>query len=310
MLTKYQIIFNPASAGGRTLERKQNILNLLYESFGNNFDLNETKFKGDATNISHSLAKNGYSKFIIVGGDGTIQECVNGLFESGKIIIPDTTLGIISSGTGQGFSRSVGIPLKLKEQIKIIKNGNTRHTDIGNISWGNNGSSQNRFFINEFQAGIGGAVVKSCQGKEKRFGGTFAYGLKTLSKVFTHPNQLVTINFDNHSFKQNVLGIVVANGEFTGGSMNLVPGADTSDHFLDLLIMHGQNVKGRINSFRKIYSGNHLQSSYFSKYRLTSLSIASDENVLMEADGEVLGYLPCSIEIIPSAIKIYSDKEK
>ncbi len=302
---KYQVIFNPASAGGKTKNRKPFILRLLNEYFRGSYDLHETASKGHANKITGELCREGFTNFIIAGGDGTIQESVNGLFLNGKIINNNCRMGIISSGTGQGFAKSLGLPRNMLQQIGVIKKGNTRRSDLGLVKFGNNGLTNELIFVNELQAGIGGSVVKNVNGKEKRLGGSLAYSIKTLAEVLSYQNEPMRISFEGRKIESEFLGVVVANGAYTGGSMNLAPKADPFDNSLDLLLMYAQGIPGRLNSFRKIYSGSHISSGHFGYFSVKNLSLSSAANVILEADGEILPQLPCRIEVIPSALKIF-----
>ncbi len=304
----YHVIFNPAAGGGKSRSRKNMIAGLLTKYFGENYNLYETRFNRDAENITRYLSRRGCKNFIAVGGDGTIHEIVNGLFTDGKLFNSEIRLGIISSGTGEGFAQSFGLPRNTEQQIKIIRSNKTRLADLGRIKFN---SADNRksdvIFINEFQAGIGGEVVKSVQGKQKILGGTIAYGVKTLLKAITCRNKQMNLCVDNKdSINSEFLGILAANGSTMGGSMKLAPGADPCDNSLNLLIMHSMRLTKRLKAFTKIYNGSHVNSRYFGYKKISSLSLSSTENVPVEADGEVLGYLPCYVEIIPSALKIFS----
>jgi diacylglycerol kinase family enzyme len=104
--------------------------------------------------------------------------------------------------------------------------------------------------------------------------------------------------------KHNCTGLVIANGAYCGGGMNLAPGAIVDDGELDLLIMENLSLTERFKGFSKIYSGKHIHLQKFNLRRVQSLSITSDEIVLVEADGELLGTTPCDIKIIPGAIKV------
>jgi YegS/Rv2252/BmrU family lipid kinase len=302
------VIFNPASAGGKTGKKLSNIKHLLDKYFTQKYILHVTSKPLDATVIARKALKEGHSSIIAVGGDGTIQEVVNGFFENGKQVNPYARLGIINCGTGCGLAQSLHLPEEIEKQFEIIYNGTTERIDIGKGEYHNGGLLPlSRYFVNELQLGIGGAVVKKVQQRQKRMGGFWAFGLTTISTILTQPNQNMSIQIDTKvHFKQKFLGIIIANGAFTGGGMNLAPYAKLNDNFLDVLLIHEQSVTRRLKTFPKIYSGRHVELPQFGYFQVKKVKISADDNVLLEADGELLGHPPCEIEILPSCIQVFT----
>jgi YegS/Rv2252/BmrU family lipid kinase len=297
-------IINPASAGGKTAKKAGEIVSKLETVIDGSLLVRETTKSLDATDFSFEAVRNGISSFIVIGGDGTIQEAVNGILNSQNW--NDCELGIVNSGTGHGFVQSIGLPESLEEQIRIAASGISKTVDLGHISFKDfDGKENSRFFINESQLGIGGAVVQRVGKNHKLLGGKLAFGLTTIETVFRHPNQLLEYEINNEMIiKHNCTGLVIANGAYCGGGMNLAPGAIVDDGELDLLIMENLSLTERFKGFSKIYSGKHIHLQKFNLRRVQSLSITSDEIVLVEADGELLGTTPCDIKIIPGAIKV------
>jgi YegS/Rv2252/BmrU family lipid kinase len=303
------VVFNPASAGGKTGKKLSNIKKLLNKYFIEKYTLHVTSKPLDATVIARNALKEGHSSIIAVGGDGTIQEVVNGFFENGKQINSHARLGIINCGTGCGLAQSLQIPDDIDKQFEIIYNGASLLIDIGKSKFHNGGLTPlTRYFVNELQLGIGGAVVKKVKQRQKILGGFWAFGLTTISTIFTQPNQNMSIHIDSKAaIKQKFLGIIIANGAFTGGGMNLAPYARLNDNFLDVLLIHEQSVTQRLKTFPKIYSGKHVELPQFGYYQVKKVNISAEKNVLLEADGELLGHPPCEIEILPSCIQVFTD---
>jgi diacylglycerol kinase family enzyme len=148
-------------------------------------------------------------------------------------------------------------------------------------------------------------VVKCVKSKLKRLGGRIAFGISSLLNIFSYPNQVMTVEIDEIlEITQPFIGIVMANGDSMAGGMSLTPGARWDDSLLDILLMRGQSIPQRLRSFPRIYSGRHIDLPKFSQYRGKSIRLTSSEEVLVEADGELLGFLPCSVEVLPAALKI------
>jgi len=303
------VIFNPASAAGATGRRREEIFEAIRRRVDPDFSLFVTTGPGEATGSAREAARRGTDLIIAVGGDGTIQEVVNGLFSGREPLNPRCVLGLISAGTGHGLAQSLGWPLGLEGQCAAIGRGIVRRIDIGRAVYGDSdGRTVERYFVNECQAGIGGEVVKKVQAGHKGFGGLLAFGLATLRTALRYSNRTITYAVDDGPpMTGPFLGIVAANGHVMAGGMKLAPRALVADGRLDILLMHGQTLTERLRNFPKIYSGRHLASPKFGYLGGRSLSLASDEDVSFEADGELFGRLPCRIEILPGALKLRTD---
>ncbi len=300
------IILNPAAGSGKAGKEAPRILAALRRSLGGGYTLFLTRKPFDATAIAREVILEGAELVIAVGGDGTIQETVNGFFDDGHIINPDVQLGIISIGTGNGFAQSLGLPADIESQCEIIASGLVRRLDIGRtfFSYGN-GKLGSCYFVNECQAGIGGVVVENVRSQHKRLGGTLAFGLKTLGAALSFPEPEITVSMDGRPGPTlRFIGVVAANGNSMAGGMRLAPRADFADGLLDFLFMHEQTLVQRLRNFPKIYSGCHVEMPKFQYLRGRRLSMTAKEKVLFEADGELLGCLPCDVEIRPSALQV------
>ncbi|MDH5768876.1 MAG: diacylglycerol kinase family lipid kinase [Nitrospirota bacterium] len=305
-LRKPHIIINPFSGGGKTRKRLNYILSLLKRYCSKGYSLCVTQGPLEATFSARKTIVEGCELVISIGGDGTIHETVNGFFSNGRLINPACQLGIINCGTGHGFAQSLKLPSTIEKQFEVIFNGTGHLVDIGKIIFSDkNGETLESFFVNECQAGIGGEVVKKIMLHHKKLGGLIAFGVVTLSTAFSYPNQLVTIEIDGtYEVTKRFIGITVGNGKYTAGGMNLTPSAELNDGLLDILLIHEQSLLHRIWNFSGIYSGRHIVSQQFSYFQGKGISLNSSEKILVEADGELLGFLPCRIEVMPSALSV------
>lgn len=299
------VIINPYSAGGKTYNIAGEIISRLVKYFGINISIYCTENKTDAAEKVKREVLSGCKMVITVGGDGTIQGVVNGLFSNGELVNPQCGLGIISSGTGQGFAQSIGLPHSIDQQFEVLKSEAYKYCDLGRIEFLNNDLPP-RIFINEFQIGIGGAVVKNLKSHHRFLGSRAAFGISTLSQVHKHKNQPVNIRIDGKEiFDGKATGVVVANGAFTGGGMNLVPSADPFSQSLNVLVMKNMSPFQRMINFPKIYTGTHINSSKFIQYTGREIFLTSEDNSPAEADGEIMPGPPCRVTIIPSALKVF-----
>ncbi|HPW17839.1 MAG TPA: diacylglycerol kinase family lipid kinase [Candidatus Aminicenantes bacterium] len=303
---KTHVILNPASSAGRTGRRQDEIEAALARHLGRGFILRVTRRPREATAFARQAALEGTDLVIAVGGDGTIQEVVNGLMEAGASPPSGPALGIVNTGTGHGFALSLGLPVGLDAQCAAIASGSRRRVDIGRAVYADvDGRRVERYFVNECQAGIGGRVVEKVQAGHKKLGGLVGFGLAALTTALSYPNLPMTVSIDGGPERSgSFIGIVAANGPLTAGGMKLAPAALVADGRLDILFMNGQTLLERLRNFPKIYSGRHIESPGFSYLRAKTLSLDSEEPVFFEADGEPFGLLPCRIEVVPAALAL------
>lgn len=299
------LVLNPASAGGRTGRRQKEILRAVEQRFGPvTLVLTEQNGHIPRSAIDGSL-------ILVAGGDGTIQHVVNALLQNGLSSGTSAELAILSTGTGCGFAQSLGIPHGLESQVRLAAEGRATAVDLGRLEYtGFDGTRMLRYFINECQLGVGAEVVKQVETGGKRMGGRFAFGLATLNSVLRHRNQPMVITADGIRLDGRFCGVTIANGARMGGGMNLVPGASVEDRHLDLLTMGDLTVVQRLCAFPRIYNGSHAQSKGFSIRQADHVTIRSDESVVVAADGEILGMTPCTIGIVPSAIRIRRERRR
>lgn len=308
--TQFPIILNPASAAGMTGRRREEVVRLFDAAFPHGYLLHITQGPLEASRIAADAIRNGAGLVVAIGGDGTVHEVVNGMLNTDVTGRTSCALGIISSGTGHGFADSLGVPRSWREQIARLASGKAWIVDLLRLSYQDSqGKSNHRMVVNECQLGIGGVVVRNVRKRGKRLGGRLAFGIGTLQGILAHKNQCMSVSIDGDlPVEDSLTGIVVANGAFTGAGMNLTPQAHLDDGLLDVLLMHNLSRSRRFRSFPKIYRGTHLTQSWFSYHQARSVTITSAEPVLVEADGELLGTTPCTLEVVPAAIRLRCEK--
>jgi len=169
MLLKVQVIVNPESDKGQTRKRWKHIKEAL-KNFIKEFKYEFTERPLQAIEISRVAIKEGAELVVGVGGDGTMNEIANGFYENRRIINPQASLGIVPSGTGCDFTRSLNIPLRLKNALKVITQAPSSWIDVGVVRYRNHsGQDEERFFLNVADFGIGGEVVRKVnQNRMKR----------------------------------------------------------------------------------------------------------------------------------------------
>lgn len=306
---RYHLIINPASAGGKCGALAERVVSRLEQITHKDISFSITAGPADARKAASHAVGEACCNILVLGGDGTINEAVNGMIDAGAG--PEQTLGIISCGSGNGLALSLGLPDDLESQIRCAVSGPRIAIDAGELSYRDSfGLTAVRYFINECQIGIGAEAVSRTTSRWKRAGGLLGYGVQALSLLFKQKPVQLGLIADGQPMKLESLGVSIGNGSTTAGGMHLTPDAVLNDGMLDLLVIKQQNLLGRLNGFAGIYRGRHTGMPGFVSSRFSSVSIEADRPVRIAADGELVGYLPCSISTIPGAIRVRSISEK
>lgn len=307
MFLKTQVIVNPESNKGKTRKRWNHIREAL-KSFLKEFKCEFTEKPLQAIEISRVALKEGTELVIGVGGDGTMNEIANGFYENRKIINPEAALGIVPSGTGCDFTKSLNIPLGLKNALEVITQAPSSLIDIGRVSFmGNSGERQERFFLNVSDFGIGGDVVRKVN--ENRMKRRTSSYLKCLISTFiSYKNKRLKIKIDDEELPvDDYLIGTISNGRIFGKGMKIAPEAKLDDGLFDVVLIKGMKVLEFFKNGWRIYTGTHLSHPKISLIRGTKVEAIADDgenDVLIEVDGEQLGKLPATFEIIPGSILV------
>jgi len=263
----------------------------------------------DATRSTRTAIEQGAELIVVIGGDGTVHEVVNGFSANGRLINPSCQLGVVGSGTAQDVIKSFNLPASTKDQIAVACGHVRRSVDVGKVSFTDPaGVLREQLFLNECQPGIAAVVVQRFQAHHKWLGGFLGFGLTAVTTAATHKEQVMTVELDGKNIVTDAfLGVVVANGGYAGGGMHFAPRAKVDDGLLDVVIIHKQQIPSRLLNFPKIYFGTHINLSWISYYQARAVNVTSAEKVPVEADGEFLGYLPCAMEVLPHSLLLKSN---
>ncbi len=303
------VIANPKSGGGRTKKLLPEIKTKLEAAIGP-VDLSLTTCSGDATPRTREALKSGSTLIIAVGGDGTVNECVNGFFEDGKPVNPDAQFAMIMSGSGGDFRRTFGLGADVDEFIAAIAKGTTRPIDLGRIEYINNeGLPETRLFDNIASFGLSGIVDRAVNNAKisKLFGGGFSFYWCTLTAMLGFKPQQVRIQVDDHF--DEVLAVnnaAICNGQYFGGGMWIAPMADPGDGILEVVVIKDSTFGHMLKETGDIYEGAHLESPRIAVTRGKRIvaTPVNQEDVLIDADGETPGRLPATFEILPGALNL------
>jgi YegS/Rv2252/BmrU family lipid kinase len=237
-----------------------------------------------------------------VGGDGTINEIVNGIYAAGGM--KDIELGIIGTGTGSDYIRTIGISRHYQESCHHLMNPMKKSVDLGLVEFINNGQTTKRIFANFAGLGFDAEVVKTTTKKYKNLGGKPAYLMGLLSTFATYNNRNIHITLNGQTEDRKVCTIVMSNGKYGGGSMLIAPEADPSDGLFDVLIIGDVSKLDLLWSLPRIYRGTHLTHPKVTLKRTKEVTISSDTKMSIQADGDLIGEAPARFVVLPSALNI------
>ncbi len=301
-----QLVVNPIAGSGKARKAFPSILHKFRELTDSEIRVAYTTGAGDAIVLTRDAIVNGALMVVSVGGDGTINEVINGFFNNKIPINPFCELGVIDCGTGGGFASTVNLPESIDQQIELILKSSAIPIDLGCVDFIDTSNKPTfRFFIGECQTGIGSLVVSKIGSKLKAVAGKYAFFyVSTVEALTLKPSRLRVKYDDNIEEEHRLLGLVVGNGIVCGGGMRLTPNAKLNDGLFDVLLIHNMGLVQRLMNLSKVYSGKHILSRHFSTKRCKKITIQSDSPVSLEADGELLGYSPFAMKIFPQVIKV------
>ena len=296
-----KVIVNPV-AGAYSTRRKWPLISQWLRDAGLSFDHEYTEGVGHAIELARAATNDGCRFLVAVGGDGTVNEVANGILSSTSL--KGTTLGVVSTGTGSDFVRSVGIPRDYARACLSLTSQRRLLIDVGVVKYMNAGKSEQRFFVNGAGAGFDAEVVKATERLPKYFGGTIPYVGGLLRSLFGYKNKSVILRVGNRVETKRILSIVVSNGCYFGGGMRVAPQADLGDGLLDVMTVDDIGKFELLKAFPTIYKGTHITHPKVRMEKATHIAIESSERVLVHADGELLGEAPASFWLMPSALSI------
>jgi YegS/Rv2252/BmrU family lipid kinase len=304
---KRVFIVNPHAARGAVGKNWPRIRALAEKRLGG-FKVLLTTAPGEATQFAERAVAEGAQSVICVGGDGTLNEVINGLMNGGRPTNPELQLGFIPKGTGCDFRRTHLIPANPEEALKIIEGGRTRRIDLGRIKYtGHGGEGRTGYFHNLTSFGLGGEVDERVNNSDKKLGGFLSFIIATLVSLVLYEKKRIRLRVDEHFDEEVVvLNVAVANGQYHGGGMWVAPGADPSDGLFHVTLIGDLSLAEVFYYLPKLYNGKILEVKRVRSLTGRKVEAFSDARVLLDVDGEQPGCLPVEIEIIPSALRLLS----
>src|SRR5690554_449134 len=312
------VIANP-KAGAGAVEREWDLLERLLRARLPEFDYAFTEGLEHATFLAREALRSGWEMVVAVGGDGTLNEVVNGYFEkpdaealfkidpdgwmtrvrdaAGPAAInPDAVVGMLPLGTGGDFRRSIGLMGGHRESVEHLSGQHMRNVDIGEVGYiDNSGKLASRYYINIASVGFSGEVDRVVNKAWKGLGGRTSYMIATARAFVRYKNINVEVRLDDTTeLSGRMNNVVIANGEFFGGGMWIAPGAELDDGKFQVVFMGDLSRREIAALVFDIYQGKHLQNKKIFRRRASRISIRSTDGAeaMLDIDGEAPGGLP------------------
>jgi diacylglycerol kinase (ATP) len=236
------------------------------------------------------------SLLVVIGGDGTVNEVVNGVAGT------EAEIAVLPCGTGQDFGRTHGIPDRFDDAVRVALGDVTRTIDLGRVECE---GAESRFFANVGSAGMSGSVARRANSMTKAFGGraTFFYALTR--EFLAWQNTRVVVELDGGVRREGPMhDVIVANGRYHGGGMKLAPEAQQNDGAFDVVLIGDVTKPDFITTAPKLYSGRYLSHPKVELLRSPTVAVEAAEPLPLEVDGEPIGTTPARFEVVPSALRL------
>jgi len=289
------IIINPSAAGGKTIAIAPEITERFAAS-GCRHDIHISTYAGEPPVIARRMLEGGVETLVAVGGDGTINEVASAILESGR----DVALGIIPSGSGSDFVRSLELPKEMAAAVKIVLDRKVVSIDAGKITFDDGAES---FFVNV--AGLGFDAVVAEYAIESRLpGSTLPYLASALRAMRVYHNMSMRIESDHGVWEGPAASVLFANAKYFGGGMKIAPMADLTDGLLDVCILGDLSNLEMIRAVPGLFKGKHVTNPKFHHFTARRIAVSTQYPARVQADGELLRYTPVTIDVLPGALQI------
>ncbi len=309
------IIINPKS--GKNRYRKQRLyLFKLIKKRHQPFTYKVTKYASHATELARELVEKGYDELLVLGGDGTLSEVIDGIMhariseEQRKKIV----FGLMPRGTGNDWGRFWNLTRNYKNSLDLFFNsGKQQSVDVGCLTLQRNGEEEKHYFINSIGFGID---AKTCQRAQvlKYYVGSHGlnYFFGLLSAVFTHKSLPVVLTTDEGlTIDAPLFTMNIGNGPFSGGGIRQNPDADPRDGIFHAMFVARPTIKLILSAIPKLFNGRLTEVSFINNFKAHSVFVKTKQHLLIEKDGILVDACgPYKIDIVPAALKMMVPADK
>ena len=306
---KWFVVVNPTSGSGKGLTDFPLISKLLRDN-NIHHEAVFTEHKHHATALTVQAIDSGYRNIIVVGGDGTLHEVVNGLFIQQRVDPSEVTIAVISAGTGNDWIRMFGIPTRYSEAIRAIKEGHTFLQDVAEVDYEESKYRQTRHMANVAGLGFDAAVIKrTLTSNAKDMFGKGGYLWCLVRAFFSHKATGAKIWIDDRLvFNDLLFSIAIGVGKFNGGGIQQLPSAVADDGLLDVTIIRPVHWWHVVFRLRRLFNGTIYSIGHVTHAQGKKIRIESSPETPLEIDGELYGHTPVELRVKHRKVKVIVNK--
>lgn len=294
MVKRARLIYNPTSGREEMRRRLSDVLQRL-ESHGLETSTHATTGEGDATLAAADAVERGFDIIIAAGGDGTLNEVINGMAEKEN----RPALGILPLGTTNDFARALAIPRNWEAACDLICEGHTKSIDVGKVD--------DKYFINIVGGGSFTELTYEVPSKLKTLLGQLAYYMKGFEKLPRLRPIELHLKSEEMELQEEVMLFLISNSNSVGGFEKLAPGASLSDGLFEVTVLRKCNLAEFIRIATMALRGEHLNDPHIIQFHSKRIEVTSPDYVQLNFDGELGGILPCVVENLPNHLDIFID---
>ena len=269
-------------------------------------EIRKSTLENSFQELTMNAINKGVDYLILVGGDGSINEGVNGYFDANSELREKVILGVYPAGSGNDFSKSLGVGNDLEQLLLLVKNASFKKIDVGLMHFNNvDNTPGKRYFINIADIGIGGYVANKISDSKKRLGADFTYTKALIQSFFKYKKQKVQLTSKDYNWSGKMMSICMANGKYFGSGMCIAPDAKLSDGKMQLVIIGEVSLYDYLKNIPKIKKGHkvvhkEIEYSFAEKCEITAM----DNPCPIDMDGEYVGTTPLKTEVISNQLKM------
>lgn len=299
-------VVNPQSANGLTGRRWNELEAKIRRRFGDCHHV-FTQSPMHAVQLTVDALAQGRRSIVSVGGDGTLNEVVNGFLKESERESSQATLGLVSRGTGGDFGKTFGWNHDFDSALERIQRGNRTKLDVGKIEYvDHQGAKASRHFLNVCSMGVSGLVDREVNSTSKWLGGRASFFLGSTKALIKYSDKSIRFRVDGGDWQHSkITALAAGNGKYFGGGMCVAPGADPSDGMFHITLWSGFGLRDFVFKAKSIYDGSHVRWEGTQVLQCKTLEAESDEEVLVDVDGEQPGRLPCRITLQPARLPFF-----
>jgi len=297
MLSKYKIIANPIT---RKVEQKLFQLEKVFKENGASYDIYFTRGPRDAEVMTREFVEDGWDTFVVIGGDGTVSEVMNGIYRARRFTNLDCKIGIIPTGSANDFALELGIPLDAEKGAARMIRGEYRELDLVEAEYGN----YKRLIHVDAGLGMTSEGLRKLHVKSRWLPGPLMYIALAFKVVFGYRNKMVHYLIDAEKLGVKTTVLIVSSGNYYLGFKNFRPDAKENDGLFEITILHDMHWLETLGAIVDLIRGRLIKNKKVICRQAHEFQVTSDPPLGMNIDGDLRGFLPVKFTVKPKVLKI------